>query len=326
MLTGEAYATSAEMASQLGPFARFEANRECMLRVLRNHRRAAVGAPEHEYEALTIKPQPIDHGRLPGEVTDAVIECWDRAVALGEQYGYRNAQATCLAPTGTIGLVMDCDTTGIEPDFALVKFKKLAGGGYWKIINQSVPPALRALGYSPSEVEAIVRYCRGSRTLRDAPGVNHARLREKGFGDPQIEAIERQLGAVFDIRFAFNKHSFGEAFCTDTLGFTAEQLDDFEFNLLAGLGFTPEEIQQANDHCCGTMTLEGAPQLNRSTCRSSTAPTSAGSTASASAVESHIRIMGAAQPFISGAISKTINMPNTATVGDVKQAYLLSCG
>ncbi len=325
MLTGEAYATSAEMASQLGPFARFEANRECMLRVLRNHRRAAVGAPEHEYEALTIKPQPIDHGRLPGEVTDAVIECWDRAVALGEQYGYRNAQATCLAPTGTIGLVMDCDTTGIEPDFALVKFKKLAGGGYWKIINQSVPPALRALGYSPSEVEAIVRYCRGSRTLRDAPGVNHARLREKGFGDPQIEAIERQLGAVFDIRFAFNKHSLGEAFCTDTLGFTAEQLDDFEFNLLAGLGFTPEEIQQANDHCCGTMTLEGAPQLKPEHLPVFDTANKCGKKGTRFIhYMGHVKMMAAAQPFISGAISKTINMPNTATVGDVKQAYLLS--
>jgi len=260
MLTGEAYATSAEMASQLGPFARFEANRECMLRVLRNHRRAAVGAPEHEYEALTIKPQPIDHGRLPGEVTDAVIECWDRAVALGEQYGYRNAQATCLAPTGTIGLVMDCDTTGIEPDFALVKFQKLAGGGYWKIINQSVPPAL-GRWVTPER-------SRGDRTLLPRqshaarrPGGQPCQLAGEGLRRPADRGHRAAARGGLRYPLRLQQALLGRGVLHRHVGLTAEQLDDFEFNLLAGLGFTPEESPAGQRSCCGTMTLEGAPQL-----------------------------------------------------------------
>src|SRR5262249_41952727 len=147
IMTGVAYATSAEMAGALGAFPGYEANKADMLRVIRNHRRAAYGQKDG-YEKLSTAPVPLDHAACPdARLVEAAQRAWDRAIELGQQHGYRNAQATVIAPTGTIGLVMDCDTTGIEPDFALVKFKKLAGGGYFKIINQAVPEALQTLGY-----------------------------------------------------------------------------------------------------------------------------------------------------------------------------------
>ncbi len=325
VMTGVAYATSAEMAEELGPFPGYVPNKDAMLRVIRNHRRAAHGAASG-YEALSVTPVPLDAAQCPDPaLVDAARRAWDRALDLGQKHGYRNAQATVIAPTGTIGLVMDCDTTGIEPDFALVKFKKLAGGGYFKIINRVVPEALAKLGYTPEQVARIERYAVGHGTLSGAPGVNHDRLRAKGFGDAQLAKLEEGLKSAFDIKFAFNKWSLGEDFCTGTLGIPASSLDDFSFDMLAFLGFTKADIDAANTYVCGAMTLEGAPGLKVEhlpvfDCAS---PCGRIGTRYLSA-EAHIRMMAAAQPFISGAISKTINMPNHASVEACKDAYLLS--
>jgi len=325
IMTGVAYATSAEMAEELGPFPGHAANAEHMLRVIRNHRRAAHGHAAG-YEGLTVAPVPLRADHCPDEsLVDAARRAWDRALALGQIHGFRNAQATVIAPTGTIGLVMDCDTTGIEPDFALVKFKKLAGGGYFKIINRVVPEALSRLGYSEQQIEKIERYAVGHGTLVGAPGVTHEKLRAKGFGDAQIEKLEAGLGSAFDIKFAFNKWTFGTEFCTDVLGIPAERLDDFGFDMLAWLGFTKAEIEAANIHVCGAMTLEGAPFLKQEHLPVFDCATPCGKIGKRYlSADSHIRMMAAAQPFISGAISKTINMPNQATVQACKDAYLLS--
>ncbi|WP_439140279.1 adenosylcobalamin-dependent ribonucleoside-diphosphate reductase, partial [Roseicyclus sp.] len=257
VMTGVAYATSAEIASELGPFAGFERNREHMLRVMRNHRAAAHGMTEG-YEQLNVAPVPLDHGNCPDQHLVALArQAWDEALSLGEAHGYRNAQSTVIAPTGTIGLVMDCDTTGIEPDFALVKFKKLAGGGYFKIINQSVPGALETLGYASHEIEEIIAYAVGHGTLGQAPGINHTALIGHGFGPAEIEKIEAALPSAFDIRFVFNQWTLGADFCTKTLGIPAEKLNDPTFEMLRHLGFSKADIDAANDHVCGTMTLEG---------------------------------------------------------------------
>jgi ribonucleoside-diphosphate reductase alpha chain len=330
LLTGASYAASAEMAGdpglcRPGPFPGFAKNRAPMLRVIGNHRRAAHGETAG-YEGLSIPPVPLDRASCPdAALVAAACAAWDDALALGETHGYRNAQATVIAPTGTIGLVMDCDTTGIEPDFALVKFKKLAGGGYFKIINRAVPQALAALGYLPSEIAAIESHVLGHGTLDGAPAVNHQSLRLKGFDDDALAAAEAALAGAFDIRFAFNKWTFGEAFLRDRLGLAPEVLADPAFDLLAALGFSRTEIDRANQWCCGAMTLEDAPHLKPEhlpvfDCAS---PCGRNGTRALSA-ESHIRMMAAAQPFISGAISKTINMPNGATVDDCKDAYWLS--
>ncbi|MBM3629514.1 MAG: vitamin B12-dependent ribonucleotide reductase, partial [Alphaproteobacteria bacterium] len=250
---------------------------------------------------------------------------WDEALALGEKHGYRNAQATVIAPTGTIGLVMDCDTTGIEPDFALVKFKKLAGGGYFKIINRVVPEALRTLGYAPDAIDAIIAYAVGHGTLKGSPAIGHDALRAKGFGEAQLQALEGALKSAFDVKFAFNKWTLGEEFCIHGLGISKAQLDDVSFDLLSALGFTKAEIEAANTWCCGSMTLEGAPNLKAEHLPVFDCANPCGRNGKRFlSVESHIRMMAASQPFISGAISKTINMPNVATVEDCKQAYLLS--
>ena len=325
LLTGMSYATSAEMAAELGAFPGFAKNREAMLRVIRNHRRAAHGESSG-YEGLAIPPVPLDAANCPDQpLVAASRAAWDAALALGEKHGFRNAQATVLAPTGTIALVMDCDTTGIEPDFALVKFKKLAGGGYFKIINRLVPQALRALGYDDGAIAAIERYALGHGTLKGAPHINHESLAAKGFDEAALAALEAALAAAFDIKFAFNKWTLGEAFCTERLGIAPAALADAGFDLLAALGFSKLEIEAANTYCCGAMTLEGAPHLKPEhlpvfDCAN---PCGRNGTRCLS-VDSHIRMMAAAQPFITGAISKTINMPNSATVEDCKEAYMLS--
>jgi ribonucleoside-diphosphate reductase alpha chain len=330
IMTGVAYATSAEMAQQLGPFPGYKKNREHMLRVMRNHRRAAHGE-RTGYERVAQPPVPLDHAACQalGENGQALIAhakaAWDQALTLGEAHGYRNAQASVIAPTGTIGLVMDCDTTGIEPDFALVKFKKLAGGGYFKIINRAVPAALRTLGYSEAQIAEIEVYAVGHGSLAQAPGINHTTLKAKGFTDEAIAKVEKALPTAFDIKFAFNKWTLGETFCRDTLGIAAEDLSLPTFDLLSAIGFSKREIEAANIHVCGAMTVEGAPHLKAEHYAVFDCANPCGRTGKRYlSVESHIRMMAAAQPFISGAISKTINMPNDATVEDCKAAYLLS--
>lgn len=325
IMTGESYATSAEIAAEIGPFPGYGKNREAMLRVIRNHRRVAYSAPNDEYEGLTIKPMPIQPEYCPPAMLLAARRAWDRALELGTAYGFRNAQVTVIAPTGTIGLVMDCDTTGIEPDFALVKFKKLAGGGYFKIINQSLPPALDALGYTDAQIQDIVTYCAGHQTLKGAPFLNHEVLCQKGFDDAALERLEGSLGQAFEIQFAFNKFTLGEDFCREKLGISEAQLADPTFNMLKHLGFTQEEVAAANDYCCGTMTVEGAPHLNPEHLPVFDCANRCGRIGQRYiAVDAHIRMMAAAQPFISGAISKTINMPADATLEDVKSAYLFA--
>ncbi|MEQ8441600.1 MAG: vitamin B12-dependent ribonucleotide reductase [Alphaproteobacteria bacterium] len=325
LMTGVAYETSAEMAAELGPFPGYAENADHMLRVMRNHQMAAHGWADG-YVGLSVLPVPLDVPNCPmPDIATAAAEAWNKAVKAGEEHGYRNAQATVIAPTGTIGLVMDCDTTGIEPDFALVKFKKLAGGGYFKIINRTVPEALRVLGYSESQIAEIERYAVGHGTLAGAPGVSHDLLMEKGFGPEEIGKLESALANAFDIKFAFNKWTLGADFCTDILGLSPAQLDDMSFDMLSALGFTRRDIEAANVYCCGAMTLEGAPYLANEHLAVFDCANPCGKNGKRFlSTDSHIRMMAAAQPFISGAISKTINMPNGATVEDCKAAYMLS--
>lgn len=322
IMTGTAYKTSAEMAKTLGAFPRYEENKTHMLRVMRNHRLAAYDADE--YENLSLKPQGIKAKYCPDYLLKAACRAWDDAVELGEKYGYRNAQATVIAPTGTIGLVMDCDTTGVEPDFALVKFKKLSGGGYFKIINQSVPTALKNLGYPEKETDAIIKYAVGTGTFAGAPYINHQSLSEKGFIADEIKRLDAAAVTAFEISFVFNKYTLGEE-CLQRLGFTPEQYNDFEWSLLEALGFSDEEIEAANDYVCGTGMLEGAPLLKEEHLPVFDCANKCGKKGQRYIhAHGHIRMMGAAQPFISGAISKTINLPHEASVEEIADAYLLS--
>jgi ribonucleoside-diphosphate reductase alpha chain len=322
ILTGIAYKTSAELAAAMGPFPGFEENRESMLRVMRNHRLAAYDADE--YEGLEIKPQGLKAKYCPDYLLKAATKAWDEAVRLGEKFGYRNAQSTVIAPTGTIGLVMDCDTTGVEPDFALVKFKKLSGGGYFKIINQSVPTALKNLGYTDKQIDAIVKYAVGSGTFAGAPAINHQSLSEKGFIAEEIKKLDTAVGSAFEIGFVFNVYTLGEE-CLQRLGFKPAQYYNFEWNLLQALGFSDDEIEAANDYVCGTMTIEGAPSLKEEHLAVFDCANKNGKKGQRYIhAHGHIRMMAAAQPFISGAISKTINLPNEASVDEIADAYMLS--
>ncbi len=325
LMTGISYATSAEMAGELGAFPGYAKNAAHMLRVIRNHRTAAYGKTEG-YEDLAVKPVALDHVNCPDQTLVSLAKsAWDEALRLGEKNGYRNAQSTVIAPTGTIGLVMDCDTTGIEPDFALVKFKKLAGGGYFKIINRSVPAALETLGYGSAQIEEIIAHAVGHASLGNCPGINHTSLIGHGFGQAELDKIEAALPSAFDIRFVFNQWTLGESFCRETLGIPAEKLSDPTFDLLRHLGFTRAQVEAANDHVCGTMTLEGAPHLDPKHYSVFDCANACGKTGKRFlSVDSHIHMMAAAQSFISGAISKTINMPNNASIDDTLAAYELS--
>src|SRR5690606_33196121 len=324
LMTGESYATSAEMAKELGPFNGYPRNAEAMLRVIRNHRAAAYNASPDEYDGLTILPMGIQPDACPSPLLQAAQKAWDRALEWGEQYGYRNAQATVIAPTGTIGLVMDCDTTGIEPDFALVKFKKLSGGGYFKIINQSIPAALKNLGYTADQIEAIVNYAKGHGSFAGAPFINHQTLSEKGFIKAELDKLDKAVESAFEIGFVFNVYTLGEE-CLQRLGFTPEQYYASDFNLLESLGFSAQEIEAANDYVCGTMTVEGAPALKEEHLPVFDCANKCGAKGQRYIhAHGHIRMMGATQPFISGAISKTINLPNEATVDEIKDCYQLS--
>ena len=325
ILTGVSYATSAQMAAELGAFPGYADNADHMLRVMRNHRRAAYSATEG-YEALATTPVALDAANCPDQkLVDRARAAWDLALDLGEKHGYRNAQSSVIAPTGTIGLVMDCDTTGIEPDFALVKFKKLAGGGYFKIINRAVPKALSNLGYGDDQIQTIIDYAVGKGTLDGAPGVTTEKLKLLGFGPDEFKALQGAMGSAFDIRFVFNQWTLGAAFCTDTLGLDAAAMMDPSFDLLKAIGFSNAEIEAANTYVCGTMTLEGAPGLDPAHLAVFDCANPCGKLGTRYlSVNSHIDMMAAAQPFISGAISKTINMPNEATIQDCKDAYLRS--
>ena len=325
LLTGASYRASAEIASEQGAFKEYKTNEKHMLRVMRNHRRAAKGE-EKGYEDVRTLPVAFKKAECPWtDLAEAAIKSWDEALELGEKHGYRNAQATVIAPTGTIGLVMDCDTTGIEPDFALVKFKKLAGGGYFKIINRSVPEALKKLGYSDTQIQEISDYAVGRGTLKGASGVTHQALKEKGFDDALIEKVEGELKGAFDIRFVFNRWTLGDEFCKSKLHCTDAQLNDMNFDLLAHIGFKKSEIDAANNYVCGTMTLEGAPGLQTAHLPVFDCANPCGRIGKRYlSPESHIRMMAAAQPFISGAISKTINLPNEATAEQCGDAYKMS--
>ncbi len=323
IMTGVAYSTSAEMASFLGAFDKYKLNKEHMLRVMRNHRAAAYDAMD-AYEGIEIKPQGINAKYCPDYLLKAATKSWDTAVQQGEKFGYRNAQTTVIAPTGTIGLVMDCDTTGVEPDFALVKFKKLSGGGYFKIINQSVPQALRNLKYSEKELEEIVNYAKGHATLKGAPHINEISLSEKGLLPNEIEKLNAAMASAFEIGFVFNVYCLGEA-CLQRLGFKSEQYHDFEWSLLEALGFTDEQIDAANIYICGTMTVEGAPYLKEEHLSVFDCANKCGQIGQRYIhAHGHIRMMAAAQPFLSGAISKTINLPNEAKVEEIADSYRLS--
>jgi len=306
ILCGRGFAVSAEIAASKGAFAGFDKNREPMLRVMRQHQQAAYA---------------IDREQCPEYLWRAAIEDWDLAVQLGEQHGYRNAQATVLAPTGTIGLLMDCDTTGIEPDFALVKFKKLAGGGYFKIVNQSVPEALKRLRYSDAQISEIVAFVSGTNTLLGAPHVSRPALKQKGLTDDDLSKVENALPGVFDLGLAFAPWVIGrEAY--ERLGVSAEKLAQPGFSLLRHLGFNAQQVEEANDVIIGRMTIEGAPHLREEHYAVFDCANRCGRTGKRYlAPMSHVKMMAAAQPFLSGAISKTVNLPNDASVEDVKQIY-----
>ncbi|MDR0441981.1 MAG: vitamin B12-dependent ribonucleotide reductase [Treponema sp.] len=325
MLSGEAYAQSARMAGEFGSFQRYAENAENMLRVIRNHRRAANNALDGEYEGLHTIPRGIDPAHCPAYLLTAAKAAWDRALELGKAHGYRNAQVTAIAPTGTIGLLMDCDTTGVEPDFALVKFKKLAGGGYFKIINQSVPLALEILGYQPQSIEAIVSYAMGKKTLNGAPAINVETLKEKGFTPEAIAAAEDAVKTALNMEGVFNPWILGRAFVENVLKVPESTWSLPGFSLLKHLGFSAEDINETELFTCGTMGLEGAPGLKKEHYAVFDTANPSGKKGKRSiSWTAHIGMMAAVQPFISGAISKTINMPNLANYEDVKGAYMLS--
>lgn len=309
ILTGQAYRASAELAATKGPFPGFQKNRAPMLHVIEKHRNAAYRISE-EY--------------CPADLLETAHADWDEALKFGEYAGYRNAQASVIAPTGTIGLLMDCDTTGIEPDFALVKFKKLAGGGYFKIVNQSVPQALKKLGYSEGEIRDIVEYIQGTASLKGTPWINEITLREKGLLPEDLRKAETILPTVFDLPFAFTKWTLGEE-TMHRLGFKPEQYNDPNFNFLKALGFSPAEIEEANNVICGMMTIEGAPHLKPEHLSVFDCANKCGHHGKRFLEPmSHVRMMAAAQPFISGAISKTINLPNEATSEEIERLYIES--
>jgi ribonucleoside-diphosphate reductase alpha chain len=325
ILTGGAYRTSAELARALGAFPLFENNRDSMLRIIRNHRRAAYGEGTEAYEEINTPPVPVDQKSCPDYLLTRAHHIWDEALEMGQHYGYRNAQVSVIAPTGTIGLVMDCDTTGIEPDYALVKFKTLAGGGTCKIINQSVPLALQCLSYRTEEITAIVNYAQGHGTLKGAPCINKVSLKEKGFTDEVIEKVELALPSAYDINYAFSPWNLGLDFLRTRLGIPDKVLNNPSASILQALGFTPEEIKAANDHVCGTMTVEDAPHLKEDHYPIFDCASKCGRRGKRYIpYEAHIRMVAACQPFISGSISKTINMPNHATIEEMKNAFMLS--
>ncbi len=322
LMTGEVYRTSAEMARQIGAFPAYVRNRDAMLRVIRNHRRAVYNGSLDSYEGLTTIPMRLHYDLCPMDLVEEARIVWDEALALGEQSGYRNAQATVIAPTGTIGLLMDCDTTGIEPDFALVKYKKLAGGGYFRIINSAVPLALEGLGYAEDQIRQITQYVRGTGMLDGAPHVNRDTLRQKGLSDEALNKIDDALKGAFDITFAITPWVIGTDVVKNDLKIAEEQLKAAGGDLLTALGFNRTQIRAANDFICGRMTIEGAPHLKPEHLPVFDCANQCGVYGKRYIPPfAHLHMMAAAQPFISGAISKTINLPAHAAVEDIKDCY-----
>lgn len=316
ILTGHAYRVSAEIAARKGPFAGFEANREPMLRVMRKHRSAALALRQTARATLTGAPW----AELP-KLLQAACDDWEDAVRLGEEFGYRNAQATVLAPTGTIGLLMDCDTTGIEPDLALVKHKKLAGGGSLKIVNASVERALARLGYTDAERRAILVWILGTRSFREAP-LNHAHLRALGFDAEDIARVEAALPRAFELTEVFSAKVLGAALLA-RLGL-AESKDPASA-FLANLRLSPSRLHELEVHVLGHATIEGAPHLKPEHLPVFDCANRCGRDGTRYlAPEAHVKMMAAAQPFLSGAISKTVNLPNDATREDVDRILWLS--
>lgn len=306
IMCGSAYRASAEIASKVGPFPGYAKNREPMLKVIRKHRDAAYR---------------LDAKLAPTSLIKAAHEDWDQALVLGEKHGYRNSQVTVLAPTGTIGLLMDCDTTGIEPDFALVKFKKLAGGGYFKIVNQSVPQALKNLGYTDAQIKDVLTYLLGSMTFENMPHVNREFLKSKGLGDALIKQIEKGLPGTFELSSAFNRFALGDEFLKQ-LEIPEAEYTKPTFNFLKWAGLTEAQLAEANEKICGTMTVEGAPHLKPEHLAVFDCANKCGTKGQRFiAPMGHIRMMAATQPFLSGAISKTVNLPNDATVEDIENIY-----
>ena len=321
IMTGCSYATSAEMASEIGPFPRYEENAENMMRVMRNHRRAAIASPPDDYEQLSVLPMPINEIDADEKLLSSARKWWDIAVELGEAHGFRNAQTTLIAPTGTIGLLMDCDTTGVEPDFALVKFKKLAGGGFFRIINESVPLALKELGYSEEQIQEITQYTIGAHTLEGAPGINIGSLTTIGFESDDIRAVEDALVWAPHISVAFNTLVAREGFISK-IGLSEDDSSVFGFDLLSAVGYSLKQITEANDYVNGRMTVEGAPYLEDGHLAVFDCANKCGDYGTRYIDPmAHVRMLAAAQPFLSGAISKTINMPAEATVTEVTEVY-----
>lgn len=307
ILSGKGYQTSAEIAKSVGAFSGYAKNTESMLGVIKMHRDAAY---------------KIDATTCPEDLLDAAREDWDLCLEKGEKWGYRNSQISVIAPTGTIALLMDCDTTGIEPEFALVKFKKLAGGGYMKIVNQSVHDALEKLGYIPQHIEEIVTHIVGTGTLEGTPYINPESLKYKGFTDEDIEQVAEMLPSSFDLNLAFAPGFLGEE-CLERLGITKDKADDPEFNLLSYLGFNPSEIATAEEIICGTGTIEGAPHLSSKHYPVFDCAVQSGKHGTRYIHHmGPLKLMAAVQPFISGAISKTVNVPHDATVDDIKELYV----
>ncbi|MDN5567459.1 MAG: vitamin B12-dependent ribonucleotide reductase, partial [Paracoccus sp. (in: a-proteobacteria)] len=323
LMTGTAYATSARMAADLGPFAGYARNAGDMLRVIANHRAAARGTGD--YHGLNVAPVSLDDQCPDPNLLGMAQEAWDQALDLGCRHGFRNAQASVIATTGQTGLVMDCDTNGIEPDFAHVKYMPLPSGGHAKAINPAIAQGLMARGYNEDQIDDIIAHAVGHASLTDAPVINHVSLRACGFGAEQLARVESALATAFEIRFVFNQWTLGRGFCRDTLRIPSDMLADPGFDLLAYLGFSPAQIDAANDHVCGTMTLEGAPHLRPADlavfdCAN---PCGASGTRHLS-VDSHIRMMAAAQTFLSGGIAKTVNLPNSASIADALAAHDLA--
>ncbi len=290
----ESYRTSSEIASELGTFPAWDANREPMRRVLANHAAAVWGSA---FDGLPPEVPHLERALVPYELLAEADKAASEMMGMYDSHGARNAQATLCAPTGTIGLLMDCDTTGIEPDFALVKFKKLAGGGYFKIVNQSVPEALRKLGYAEADVARIAQAVVGTGKLDGTPHLSRQRLARAGFQPEEIAQVEALLPTSLDIRSAVGQR-------------------------WRDLGLTAGQWAEANESCCGTMSLEGVPGVKEEhlavfDCAGKCGPKGT-RTISAGG---HLLMMAACQPFLSGAISKTINLPEGATLDDVAWVY-----